>query len=395
MPVHRRWIPAALVALLCVPIPARAQAPSDFAISVRGILGATLFAQNARFALGNGQQAQWVDTEYEDWWHGGDVRNARLMLGISGPAISGDWRVNAHVEGDFFGGFNGGGNFADEQPIPRLRLAYIELNNGRTSFRAGQDWALTLGPIATSVSHIGFPLGWGSGGFMTWRFPGVWLSHSLSEPGAATTSKFRMAVMRNSWSDEPSPDQASAGEAGTPQVEARFELEHKGTGNRSWMAYVTGHWDKKDLNGVRPKGTPEPASNDITSWALSTGGRIQSGGLTLQGSGFVGNAMGHHFGHIVQFGDIRGWGAWGQAGFQLAPRWSLWIFAGTDDPDDADLPATDARLQSLLVVPMLQYKSGPFATGFEWLWNRTTVRTASGERDKTGSALLYSVRVDF
>ena len=51
---------------------------SDAILTIRGILSATLFAQDARFSLGNGQQAEFVQSELADWWHGGDVRSTRL-----------------------------------------------------------------------------------------------------------------------------------------------------------------------------------------------------------------------------------------------------------------------------------------------------------------------------
>lgn len=173
----------------------------NISITLRGILSGTFFAQDADFGPGNGQRAEFVTAERDKWVHGGDVRNMRLTLGINGPEIKTGWRANATFEMDFFGGFPAPNAFSDEQPLPRLRLAYADLTNGRTTVRFGQDWSLTLGNIPQSTSHIGFPLGWGPGGFIGWRFVQFKVIQMLSRPGAAKTTRLHLAVLQNSWSD--------------------------------------------------------------------------------------------------------------------------------------------------------------------------------------------------
>ena len=151
---RRRFAGAALLGLL-LPIQMHAQevkAGSPVSVTVRGILSASFFAQDALFGLGNGQKAQYVQEDFTDdeWWHGGDARSMRLTLGITAPDVIGDWRANGTFEMDFFGPFASGGNFGDEQPLPRLRLAYagaasvqIQGYGGRTrvtlSLPAGRD----------------------------------------------------------------------------------------------------------------------------------------------------------------------------------------------------------------------------------------------------------------
>ena len=395
--------PSAIVALLCLSASSSAVAQrevrigSDASLTVSGILSATLFAQDARFGPGNGQQAAFVQTELADWWHGGDVRSSRLTLGFRGPRMGrSGWRATATLEADFFGLFAGTGNLADEQPTPRLRLAYADLTNGFTTLRVGQAWSLTLGNVPVSTSHIGFVLGWGSGGFIGWRFPGLFLIQSLTDTTSAVRARVSFAALRGSWSDEATPDQPSAGEAGTPQLEAALNLD--GTFSRgSWSGYLVGHWDRKDLNGVREEGTPEPAENDLDSWAVEGGFRVQSGIITLHGNAYSGKAMGHQFAHVIQFGDIEGWGAWAQVGIDFTRRWGLWAYYGVDNPDDEDVRASAAdRLSSWLFVPMLRFKAGPYSLGLEWLHNRTDYSlgvTSSGQRK--GNQVLFSTRFDF
>ena len=392
---------SAVVFLLCLPLGEIAaqrevRLGSDATLTISGIVSGTVFAQDGRFGLGNGQQAQFVQSELANWWHGGDMRSTRLTFGLQGPTFGGSWRANATLEADFFGPFNGTGNFSDEQPTPRLRLAYADLTNGYTTLRVGQAWSLTLGNIPVSMSHIGFPLGWGSGGFIGWRFPGIFLIQSLTDPKATVKARLSLAAMRGSWSDEPAPDQPSAGEAGTPQFEAALNLDGA-FGAGSWGAYVVGHWDRKDLNGVRVDGAPEPPDNDLDSWAMQGGLRVQSGAITLHGNVYRGQAMGHHFAHVIQFGDIEGWGAWAQAGIDLTRHVGLWFYYGTDNPDDEDVRASGAdRLNSWVVSPMLRFKAGPYSLGVEWLHNRTDYSISPTlTTERKGNQIALSTRFDF
>lgn len=360
-------------------------------VTLRGILSGTVFAQDADFGTGNGQKAQYVTAERDSWVHGGDARNLRIGLGITGPEVKPGWRANANVELDFFGANASGGNFGDEQAQPRLRLAYVDLTNGRTTLRIGQDWSPTLGNIPQSTSHVGFPLGWGPGGFIGWRFPQIKLMKTLSRTGARTTTRVQVAVMANSWTDEAAgtDNTFSAGERGLPQVEARLDYS-----KASWAGYIVGHVDQKDIAGP-----------NLTSRAIEVGVSTTRGDLAIAANGHYGKAMGHQFAQIVQFGDIKGWGAWAQLGYTLNPRWSLWGFYGTERPDSTDLtnnPVTDAaggaigvaarRFNSWLFVPMIRYKSGAFSYGLEWLHNET--KLGSGDI-MSGNQVALSARYDF
>ena len=62
-------------------------------IRIRGILSGTLYMQDALFATGNGQRAEYVSEESDQWWHGGDVRNTRVGLDFTGPELFDDWRA--------------------------------------------------------------------------------------------------------------------------------------------------------------------------------------------------------------------------------------------------------------------------------------------------------------
>jgi len=383
----------AVVALAALTAPALAQdvkTTQGVTITFHGIVNGTFFAQDADFGLGTGQKANYVTLERAHWIHGGDARNTRLSVALAGPEISKGWRGSGTVELDFFGTFAGAGAFADEQPQPRLRLAFADLTNGRTTLRIGQDWDLLLGNIPVSTSHIAFPLGHGSGGFVGWRFPQVRLMKTLSAPGARATTRFQLAMLAGSWSNDNGTDTAaSAGERAGPQIEGRFDYT-----TAKWGTYVVAHFDNK----VNP---------GFASYMVEVGANTTRGDLTLQGNAYIGTGMAHHIAQIVQFGDFKGWGAWGQIGYALNSKWSVWGFYGTDRPDStqlfnaalvteagnaAILPAA-RRFSSWTFTPMIRYKpAGPYSVGVEWLHNE--VKLGSGDI-LSGNQILLSTRFDF
>jgi len=356
-------------------------------ITLRGIVDATFFADDALFQLGGGQKANYVVAERPKWVHGGDARNTRLTVALAGPEVTKGWRGNATAELDFFGTFAGAGAYSDEQPQPRLRLAYADLTNGRTTLRIGQDWDLLFGNVPVSTSHIAFPLGHGSGGFVGWRFTQV---KTLSASTARATTRLQVAVLSGSWSNDNGSDtSASAGERAGPQVEGRFDYS-----TPKWSAYLVGHVDNK-------------VSPNIKSYMIELGANTTRGDLTLQGNAYYGKGMAHHIAQIVQFGAFKGWGAWLQAGYALNTKWSVWGFYGTDRPDSTQLRnatlVTEAsnvaivpaarRFSSWTFTPMIRFKpAGPYSVGFEWLHNE--VKLGSGNI-LSGNQVLLSARYDF
>jgi hypothetical protein len=151
------------------------------------------------------------------------------------------------------------------------------------------------------------------------------------------------------------------------------------------------------LNGVREAGTAKPAENNIDGQVVEGGLRVQSGVITLQGNAYTGKAMGQQFAHIIQFGDIAGWGAWFQAGIDFTRHVGFWVFYGIDDPDDEDVRASgNDRLGSWQVSPMLRFKAGPYSLGLEWLYNQTDYSLSpTTSEDRKGNQLTLSTRFDF
>src|SRR5437667_733752 len=161
----------------------------------------------------------------------GDVRNSRLNFTFNAPAVLGKWAPRATIEADFFGAFNGVPPFGDEQPQFRIRHAFVDFSNGRTTLRIGQFWAPFFNTdIPVSLVHIAFPVGLGSGGVVGWRFPGVFLYHDLT-PTHPFKIQLQVAAMKGSGPPASARDTLNVignGEAsGLPQLETRLNVARK------------------------------------------------------------------------------------------------------------------------------------------------------------------------
>ena len=325
----------------------------------------------------------------------GDVRNSRLNFTFNAPAVLGKWAPRATIEADFFGAFNGVPPFGDEQPQFRVRHAFVDLSNGRTTLRIGQYWAPLFGETAAfipvSVTHIAFPVGLGAS-MIGWRFPGVFLFHDLT-PTSPLRLQLEVAALKGSGvpaSGRDSNNVIGSGEAsGLPQVEARLNAARK-FGTASWNGFVAYHLDWKDING-----TGVPGSN-ITDWGVETGQYIAVSSFTLHGSFYYGKGLGSQFGMITQFQpQIRGWGAWAQAGYDFTSHWGVWADYGIDQPDYArfnrETGGTLARQLTHTGSALLRFRAGRYAAGLEYFRNVTRWSTGVTSADQYALSVLYTL----
>jgi hypothetical protein len=370
-------------------------------LTVKGFISATWFAQDQNFSFGNGQNAQWPvapAATTNKWFNGGDVRNTRLTLVFNGPESADGWKMGALLEADFFGGYNGSGAFSQQQDIPRIRLAYTDLSKGGTTLRIGQFWSPFFGEVPASLSHIAFPLGYGSAGMVGWRFPGIFLYQDLSGKGAATHTKLTVAVFEGSW-NTPSTGTLTNQTAGNVgfrnQVEARLDFGGK-SGNSSWGLYVAGHWDDKDLTGV---GDINPAGvhgeKSLTGTGVELGGSYKIGSFLIHGNVYTTKATGQQFSAITQFGDIKDFGGWLQLGYNIDKRWSVYGFYGMADPNDKDVEewvGSAGRIKNTQQAFMLEWSLGQYQLGLEWLHDEVTM---VGNSKLKGNQIALSTRFLF
>src|SRR5437762_467776 len=370
-------------------------------LTISGFISATLFNDRGLFSsFGQGQNAEiaaapanqpGVDQGIFD----GDVRNTRINFTFNAAPVLGKWAPRATIEADFFGAFNGVPPFGDEQSQFRIRHAFVDLSNGRTTLRIGQYWAPLFGEtgsfIPVSLAHIAFPVGLGAS-MIGWRFPGVFLFHDLT-PASPLKLQLEVAALKGSGvaaSLRDTTNVIGSGEAsGLPQVETRLNAARK-FGTASWNGFVAYHLDWKDINGT---GVP---GSKITDWGVETGQYITVSGFTLHGSFYYGKGLGSQFGMITQFQpQIRGWGAWAQAGYDFTSHWSVWADYGIDQPDygrfNTETGGTLARQLTHTGSALVRFRAGRYAAGLEYFRNVTRWSTGITSADQYALSALYTL----
>src|SRR5437773_4110750 len=265
-------------------------------LTISGFVNATWYMNNGFFGFGNGQNAEWAalaQPATDKNYSAADVRNTRINFTFAGSPVLGKWSPRGVIEADFFGAYAfspplataTAPPFADEQPQLRVRLAYADLTNGRTTLRIGQYWSPLFAEVPVSLTHIAFPLGYGAAGMVGWRFPGIFFYHDLGKAGKPMTTQLQVAVMKGSGPAVGAIDVANNignGEAsGMPQLEARLNVGNRGK-NLSWNVYVVGHLDWKDTTGTGVIGS------NATGNGVELGGNITPGHLTVHGNFYFG-----------------------------------------------------------------------------------------------------------
>jgi hypothetical protein len=354
-------------------------------LTIKGFLSATYFAEDANFdgGFGNGQNAEWPTANYatSKWFNGGDIRNSRLTLAFDGPQTADGWKMGALLEGDFFGGNVGSGAFSGQQDIARIRLAYTDLTNGGTTIRIGQFWSPFFGEVPESLSHIAFPLGYGSAGMAGWRFPGVFLYQSLTPADAATKIQLDLAAMEGSWSGPAAGElnNQTFGNVGfRGQFDARLNFSGKDGAGNAWKLYVVGHYDEKDLQGVGGSYPAQHGDNSLNGSAAELGGSYKIGSFLIHGNVYTSKADGQNFTDLTQFGDIKDVGGWLQLGYDLTKRWRVFAFYGAENANRNDVlewVGTAGRVKNQQAVGMLQWSLGQYQVGLEWLHDQVTLGT--------------------
>ncbi|MHA6205691.1 hypothetical protein ACXU4B_14800 [Dyella soli] len=369
--------------------PAFSSAPG-VSVALHGFISASGFGQDKTFTYGNGQNAEIPAVPAKansGALSGVDVRNTRFWLDFTGAKLNENWSGSGRIEMDFFGGFNGTGAYAQQQPTPRLRQAYMDLVNasGGTTVRVGQEWDLLfpLENTPTSLSHIAFPLGFGSG-LIGWRYPGVIWMQDLNHGADGPKWRLDVGAFEGSWNGPGSTiNYLTAGNAHfQPQVEARLHVADK-----DWLAYFVVHYASLDMKGVGNT-VAKPIKDSINSIGYELSGQWKPGPWTFKGLIYSGNALGQVFGAMSQFGDISETGGWVQGSYNFTPKWSVNAFYSMVSPNKDDVvrwvattPTSNALLKDQQAALSLQYASGAYEFGVEWIYDKLRYQTGpEGER---------------
>lgn len=374
-------------------------------LTISGFVNASLYwDRNAFGNFGQGQNAEYAIQPGSAFPRGkmfndGDVRNTRINFTFSGPAVMGTWTPKATIESDFFGAFPSAPPFGDEQPQFRVRMAYVDMTNGHTTLRIGQYWSPLFGETGVSLTHIAFPLGYGSAGDVGWRFPGIYLYQDLSTSGPLNV-QLQLAAFKGSGAAVGAAGALAGGAgegtgeaSGRPQLEARLNVGEK-SASLAWSAYAVGHIDWKDTTG-NSNGT------DLASNAFELGGSVAPGKFLLHGNFYTGRAIGQQFGMITQVtpADVHGWGAWAQAGYDLSSHVSAFVFYGTDQPDHFRFAAEGhgilPRQRNYDSDVLLRFRTGRYALGLEYFRSVTRWASAAAATSGISSADQFAISTMF
>lgn len=343
-------------------------------VAFHGFVSATAFSQDRSFRFGNGQNAETPTPGSDGRTSGFDIRNTRFWLDISGAKFDENWGGSGRIEMDFFGGFNGTGAYSRQQPTPRLRQAYIDLDNpsSGSKVRIGQQWDLMfpLDNVPTSLSHLAFPLGYGAG-FVGWRFPGVVWMQDLNHGSDGTKWRVDVGAFDGSWNGPgDNVNFLSGGNADfQPQIEARLRAQ-----GDNWLAYAAGHYSKVDLRGVDGN-APTPVKSSLKSTGGEVGGLWKPGPWNFKALVYAGKGLGQIFGNLSQFGDIGEVGGFAQAGYNFTKHWSVNAFYAYQKSDEDDVirwlgNGSTGLLKNRMGALSVQYASGPYQLGVEWMHSK-------------------------
>lgn len=175
-----------------------------------------------------------------------------------------------------------------------------------------------------------------------------------------------------------------------PQLEALLNFT-KRSPKLSWSAYVAGHIDWKDTSGTNVK------TDNLTGVAIEAGGNIVSGKFSVRGNFYYGKAIGQQFGHITQQGNIRGYGAWAQVGYDFTPRWSYFLYYGIDNPDEDRFARDNAgavlpRKENQDAAAMLRFRAtGRYQLGLEYLRAMTRWFNGLTNSEQFALSVLYTL----
>jgi hypothetical protein len=369
-------------------------------VAMHGFVSATAFSQNKSFVFGNGTNAEFPIPGSTGSLSGLDVQNTRFWFDLTGAKFAGNWSGGGHIEMDFYGGYNGTGAYSQQQPIPRLRQAYMDLTNPESgsTVRIGQQWDLMfpIDNVTTSLTNIAFPLAYGTG-MIGWRFPGAVWMQDLNHGAAGAKWRLDLGAFEGNWSGPgDNVNYLTAGNAGfRPQLEARLHVQ-----GGDWLAYAAGHYSKVDLTGV--DGTvPTPIKSSITSEGVEVGGSWHPGPWMFKGNVYTGRGLGQLFGGLVQFGDIKETGGFLQAGYKFTPNWSTNIVYGYSKPNANDVitwlgHGSVGRLENRQTALNLQYSAGDYELGVQWMYD-TLDSTSNGINriSTSGNQLSFSALYHF
>lgn len=294
------------------------------------------------------------------------ARETRFGLGIGGPSF-GDWATTAKVETDFYGSAPSSGSGS-----LRIRLAYVDLAKGKTSFRVGQDWLPinTLNPATTNFTILGY------NGNLWGRVPQITARQTFTDAFSGYVSTYRCR-------DEEDDEHGLSCELDMPWVAAGFKFQgHLIDDTKPASLALGGAFRQGDVEGDSV--TPNLLSLEFTvPWEM----------LALKGEVYTGQGLGaeylHRNGAFNLAGEpIRTRGGFLQLGIRASKAFQFNLGYGIDDPNDDDLVADEFFRKSTSLFGNVYYTLTP---ELSMVLEGTKVKTTWSDGPKDGYRVQSSM----
>jgi hypothetical protein len=298
------------------------------------------------------------------------ARESRFGLALAGPDV-GSIRTTGRFEADFYG--NAG---AANTPVPRLRLAYLDLaGDYGLSLRAGQDWE-TFILVAPRIINFAFLADAGALGL---RRPQVRLTKETDLGGAKLVAK--AAAARTIGQDIDGGGQDDGADADYPTFQGNLYLESKLLTDRATKFGVSGHFGSEVMDTVVSNKVVVEDSKTYNTWSIQGNAFLPLASfLTLQGSIWAGENLDTYYGGVGQGVNktlekgIKAKGGWVQALVDVTSAWSVNIGYGIDDPDNEDLNAGDRSKNENVFANTYYAVNSAVTLGVEYTYMTTSYK---------------------
>jgi len=270
-----------------------------------------------------------------------NMKDTRIGFIINGPQ-AGDWKITGRVESDFYG--KGG----DDNGALRIRLSYINLNNGQgTNIRIGQDYV----PIARQMASTLDFLSMASSGNLWDRVPQVTVTQTFEGgfgilgtvyKSSAKTDKVKMRM---------------------PWVGAKvfYKGDLFGIGKPLYLA----------LGGAYRQGGMAGYDDNLNDYLVAGEWNIPFNvfcPMAVKGEAYVGQGLDArdylvfskpHYVDGTSAEELKTWGGFVQLTLKPAKKFAFNVGTGMDNPDNDDADKAGTYRKNWRVFGNVIYKLAP------------------------------------
>ena len=285
------------------------------------------------------------------------------------------WLIKGRFEIDFYG-TNSGNNL-----IPRMRLAYADIlnTNTNTSLRIGQDW-IPVAQLNPSTVDFGILT---AAGNLWWRVPQVTLRQKAFE-----NFEFLVSLMKHRRTSTSNEDRM-------PWVLARIAYTGGILGGKNMIA-LGGGYRHADYGKNTSKDTDRYLV--VGEWKFA----FFENTMIFKGEAWWGKGIGRNFLRydldLAPDGSpAEAYGGWADVTWKFAPRWSLTVGAGFDNPSNSDMPSVEKMTDRQFTKNVHYYANvwykltQPLSLGFEVVH----IETERYNVTDTGNRFTFSMKYDF